>query len=738
MPGFSKLRPALPIAIQRYFDVSLYLLVLTGVGTLASTGTLGVPTVVFVGSALVFRGYLLAEKRTLVIPVRWTSILTIVYVIFYLADYFLISREFLGSTVHLVLFVLVVRLFSAQRERDHYLLMIISFLMVLAAAVLTVDSIFLATFGAFIFMAIITSILMEMKHASAKATFQSANPLYGMAHRRMAFSLVRVVPGLVFLIFLGGSAIFFLLPRASAGYLGSFAEGTDLTTGFSDHVELGSIGRLQQSNALVMHIAIDNDKNGAFDLKWRGISLNVFDGRTWSDSRAKYAIPSRPGGKFVLFHRTEPPEQVEALKPVRSIHYRVLMEPMGSSVFFLAPKGQSLQGSYRLITEDDGEAVFNEDAEHPITEYEATSNIGKPDGSLLRLTGNLYPEDIRSDYEQTPSLDPRIPRLAQQITSQAHNNYDRALAIENYLRTHFGYTLQLSRTRPHDPLAEFLFIRKQGHCEYFASSMAIMLRTLGIPSRVVNGFTTGEFNDLTSQYLVRESNAHSWVEAYFPGYGWITFDPTPAGAIEPRTGWNRAALYMDAMASFWRDWVVSYDTSHQSTLKQIATQGSTHWLQRVRRWAGKEYGLMLSAASRTQAKMAGRPVRWGLLGLLAAIMLTLVATARRWLQMFRRVSLSSNPGKFPRDAAAIWYERMVRRLARKGWRKLPSHTPAEFLASIEDEMVKDQVAKFTTIYESARFGGSAEDASSLPRLYEEISYAGEGKNATGDKGRGRQ
>ena len=291
MPGSAKLRPSLPIAIQRYFDVSLYLLVLTGVGTLASTGTLGFPTVVLVGGALVFRGYLLAERRTLVIPERWTSILTIVYVAFYLADYFLISREFLGSTVHLVLFVMVVRLFSTQRERDHYLLMVISFLMVLAAAVLTVDSTFLATFGAFILMAIITSILMEMKHASSRATFQSANPVDSMAHRRMAFSLVRVVPGLVVLIFLGGSAIFFLLPRASAGYLGAFSEGTDLTTGFSDHVELGSIGSIQQSNSLVMHIAIDGDNNGGFDLKWRGISLNRFDGRTWSDTHPKYAIP---------------------------------------------------------------------------------------------------------------------------------------------------------------------------------------------------------------------------------------------------------------------------------------------------------------------------------------------------------------------------------------------------------------------------------------------------------------
>ena len=108
--------------------------------------------------------------------------------------------------------------------------------------------------------------------------------------------------------------------------------------------------------------------------------------------------------------------------------------------------------------------------------------------------------------------------------------------------TNFGYTLEMSRVAPADPLADFLFVRKQGHCEYFASSMAIMLRTLGIPSRVVNGFRTSEFNDVTGNYVVRASSAHSWVEAYFPGQGWVSFDPTPGGVPGGVTGWGRAAL----------------------------------------------------------------------------------------------------------------------------------------------------------------------------------------------------
>jgi hypothetical protein len=720
MPASAEVRPlSLPRAIDRYFEVALYLLVLTGVGTLASTGTLDLPTVIFVCSALVFRGYLLAKKRKMVIPERWTTVLTIGYVIFYITDYFLLSGGFLAATVHLVLFVMVVRLFSAQRDRDHYFLFILSFLMVLAAAVLTVDSIFLASFGVFIGMAIVTCILMEMKHASAKAAFQSGNLSGRLPHRRMAVSIASVVPVLVLLIFLGGAAIFFLLPRVSVGYLGTFAGGSDLTTGFSDHVELGSIGRIQQSSSVVMHIRVDGDKNGSFDLKWRGITLNLFDGRTWLDSHGKYAALRLPDGRFAL--RPED-GKLGSARSSQSIHYRILMEPMGSSVFFLAPTATTLRGEFRIVAQDDGGAVFNADAEHVITQYDATSMIGSPTGAQLQEAYGSYPAETVLDYLQLPPLDPRIPKLAQLITAGKDNNYDRAVAIESYLRSHFGYTLQLSRTPPRDPLAEFLFLRKQGHCEYFASSMAIMLRTLRIPSRVVNGFRTGEFNDLTSQYVVRESDAHSWVEAYFPGYGWVSFDPTPVN-VGSRLGWSRAMLYMDALASFWREWVISYDSTHQHSLETMATRGSLQWFQQARTWMREEYGTLMGAASRTQAKVVKRPARRVVLGLFAAVVLALVTSGPRCLQFFRRVRLSARPSKSPRVAATIWYERMTRRVARKGWRKMPAQTPAEFIRCIEDPMVREQVAKFTARYESARFGGSAEDASSLPQLYQEISNA---------------
>src|SRR4029077_11163731 len=116
----------LAAAIRRYFDVALYLLIFTGFGTLASTGRLDLPTVLLVTLALLFRGYVLARRRQVLLSARWTNILTVACVEFYISDAMVISRAFLGATVHLVLFVMLVRLFSAQKDRDHYLLAVLA------------------------------------------------------------------------------------------------------------------------------------------------------------------------------------------------------------------------------------------------------------------------------------------------------------------------------------------------------------------------------------------------------------------------------------------------------------------------------------------------------------------------------------------------------------------------------------------------------------------------------------
>ncbi|MGD0823432.1 MAG: DUF3488 and transglutaminase-like domain-containing protein [Terriglobales bacterium] len=711
-------------AIERYFNLALYLLVLSGFGALASTGGLDLPAVVLVGMALVFRGYQLLTRREFSIPERWTTLLTLIYVFVYLGDYVFLSRSFLGATIHLVLFAMVVRLFSLQKTRDHYMLAALSFGMVLAAAVLTVGSVFLLSFAGFLLVAVITFVLMEMRHSVVSESSHALDPRGAAAGvlspsvsptQRMAYALLAIAPALMLMILAGSFLIFFLLPRVSSRYLSAFTPTSDVSTGFTDRVQLGRIGQIQQSNSAVMHIEIENDLAGAYDLKWRGIALSSFNGREWTNSYDQTQL--RPGldGSYRLAPGRDPRAAAG-----RSIRYRVLMEPLGTNVFFLAERPQKLMGNFRQVSMDSGGAVYDNDADHPINRYEAESQLAAIDSDELRVAPNTVPRGME-EYLKLPPLDIRISKLAEKITAAAPSNYDKAVALEQYLSTHFGYTLELPRSLPQDPLADFLFARKRGHCEDFASSMAVMLRSLGVPSRIVTGFRGGEFNDLTGQYVVRASDAHSWVEAYFPGSGWVSFDPTPAASVPTRTGWSRMQLYVDAAASFWREWIINYDSSHQRTLGKDAANNTRHFLEDARRWVVQQHRAMLRSARRAHGRFSKFPVRWlgGVVGLVA-VLLTLV-NLRRMVGGIRARSLRAHPGRAPRESAALWYERMVSRMARLGWRKSPSQTPLDFVAAIQEAALQKKVARFTRAYESARFGESVDDAQSLPELFRDIT-----------------
>ncbi|MGA8437012.1 MAG: DUF3488 and transglutaminase-like domain-containing protein [Candidatus Sulfotelmatobacter sp.] len=716
-------------AVNKYFELSLYLLVLMGFGTLASTGGLDRPTILLVGAALAFRGYLLAERRHVVISERWTTPLTIAYFVFYAVDYFLLSRAFLAATVHLVMFAVVVRTFSLRRDRDCTTLAILAFLMVLASAVLTVDSVFLFFFAGFMLTAVVTFILMEMRRSGRGAKFQARHSRDEHEHRHLAFSLARITPALVVMIFGGAAALFFLMPRMSAGYLGGYSFGTDLSTGFSDRVQLGRIGQIQQSDAVVMHIQIDGDKSGQYELHWRGVALANFDGKDWSNLHQRYDLQREPDGEFAVPHFNPggfpaygSRAQTASATPSRLIRYHVLLEPIGTNVFFLAPWGRLIAGPYRALSFDAGGAIYDVDNQHPVSEYEAESDIARPSPAQLQAAGNTNPQ-FATAYLQLPALDPRIPRLAAQITGSASNSYDKAVALEVYLKTHYGYTLKLLGSPVADPLANFLFERKQGHCEYFASSLAVMLRTLGIPSRVVNGFRSEEFNDVTGNYVIRAKNAHAWVEAYFPGYGWITFDPTPGGAIGTPEGWDRALLYLDAAESFWREWVISYDFSHQYILGRAALSGTRTTWERARMWARQRYASLLNWARRRQRGAEKSPAGWLGGALAVGLLLLLLANAARVARMIHRRRLQAHPERSPNQAAALWYERMAQHLARRGVKKSSAQTPHEFVRIIEDERLRTRVGRFTEAYESARFGSSSHDAQRLPQLYEEVELA---------------
>jgi transglutaminase-like putative cysteine protease len=463
-----------------------------------------------------------------------------------------------------------------------------------------------------------------------------------------------------------------------------------------------------------MHVQVDGDAVGAMQLKLRGVTLDKFDGKSWSNTDdRKMAIRRGPDGRFNL--------RLRNVSPLGSpVHYRVTMEPFLSEVFFLLATPNSLQGNYRALSEDTAGDVYDQDTDHPIASYEADSVLRLPTRAHLNGTSRTVAPEVSPSYLQLPALDPRIASLAEQITAKAAGPAEKASAIENYLRSHYGYTLQLPQTPPRDPIANFLFVRREGHCEYFASTMAVMLRSLKIPSRVVNGFSGGEFNDINSRYVIRASDAHSWVEAYIPGEGWMEFDPTPSGGAQAQTTWNRFMLYMDAMASFWREWVINYDLAHQFRLSQDAGRGSRAMVGRAQLWGRTQYARMLNWARKTQDQIGQSTVKWGMRALALFFIGLVIAAVPRMIALARRFRLARRPRKSPQAAATIWYERMLRQTARRGWNKTPAQTPEEFISTIGEAQLKSKVLTFTEHYEKARFGKSPEEASRLPELYEEI------------------
>jgi hypothetical protein len=704
------------IAIERFFQTSLYLLVLSGFMLLASTGKLDVISVLVVTVALLLRGALLFRGREFTIPEQWTNYFTIAYVAFYAMDYFLISRSFINATVHLTLFSMAVKLFGVYRERDNIYLALLSFGMVLSAAVLTVDSTFFFGLALFLLLATATFISMEMRRSARQSSGWAREHAGDERKLRSTLSITTFV--LLLGVLVAAVALFFALPRRTGGYLGAFAPNNQFVSGFSDSVELGQIGQIQQSSVVVMHIQIAGDTTGRHSLLWRGVALSLFDGRRWQSPENFVVLIPRFRSYDLRKYQAEGDDS-SLRSPRANLQYRVSMEPVGTNVFFFAGRPTMLRGDYGALSMDYNGSLFNNGARGPINEYEATSEILEGSAADLASAGRDYPPAISLNYLQLPNMDPRVAVLARQITASAANDYERAQSIENYLQTHFAYTLDLGDRVPADPIAYFLFDRKRGHCEYFASSMAVMLRTLGIPARIVNGFRGGEFNDVTGSYIIRAREAHSWVEVYFPGHGWSAFDPTPAASFSPSSGWRRALLYLDAAKEFWHDWVINYDLMHQLEVSRRADEVGRGFFRDVdTRWR-RFYQSMVDRARHARTAISPAKAAGWIVLVLAGLLF--IFNLRRILRTLRQRRLANNPTSAPKLAATIWYERMAACVGEQGWEKRPSQTPAEFVRIIEDPALRRSVERFTERYQRARFGDSAEDARQLPELFEEVA-----------------
>jgi transglutaminase-like putative cysteine protease len=367
---------------------------------------------------------------------------------------------------------------------------------------------------------------------------------------------------LIILIIAIATPLFFFIPRVGGAGIGADPGGVSTRSGFSDRIQLGGIGRIQQNDEVVMRVRLDG-KDTSGSLRWRGIALDTFDGQGWSKSRPNSREPRAKGEDRDVI-------QVDYATGRESLLLQTIyLEPLDTPVLFAAPRAVGVQGSFSILMRDVYGAIYVQRPGERIS-YRVLSDTSVPLPQALRADRSAYPIQY-ANYLQLPNtFDKRIEELAAAVTESARNRYDAAYMVENYLQTQFGYTLE-QKAGGSDPVADFLFNVREGHCEYFATSMALMLRSQGIAARVVTGFQQGDYNETADVFVVRQRHAHAWVEVYFPGEdAWVTFDPTPAagqgtevvgGGLKDRFG-----KYLEALEMFWIQYFVAFDNQEQRSL----------------------------------------------------------------------------------------------------------------------------------------------------------------------------
>ena len=616
---------------------------------------------------------------------------------------------------HLILFLSAVKLLQRKADRDWFFLYLISFFEVLMAAGLTARPAFLATLILYLLCALSTVVAFEIQKARRKVTATQTRllvPPDSTLFRRLPMRLWRrryletrrlplVSLGLLVLIVALALPFFLIAPRTASSALKRGGNGFSGFIGFSDIVTLGEIGRLKGNDEIFMHVRVEN-ANGAprTGLRWRGVALDTFTGIAWKKSAVAASFEDQKDDRgFFKLGTTEDLGNLTA--------QTFYLEPVDTPVLFGAPRILGVQGKLPFVRIDSEGSIQTRPHDQERVVYTVYSDTTEPSPSALRSDGLRYLVEFARYLELPAKLDPRIGELAQSIIQRSggRNGYDAARAIESHLRDNYGYSLDL-KAGGRDPLADFLFNVKAGHCEYFATAMAVMLRTHGIASRVVNGFLPGEYNETAGAYTVRQSDAHSWVEVYFPKTkSWVTFDPTPPAGrtARVRTGLAGAlSKYSEALELMWFQYVVGYDKQEQRSLATSLRKD----LFDLRRSSS-------SALARAQSLLPviARPGVFVLIISSGLIVIIFFAGRVRRFGWHRGLRVWVTGSDFE-SSRVDFYERLLAILEKQGVKRQPDQTPREFAAAIA---IPDAV-RITDVYNRVRFAGQSPTREELSEL----------------------
>ena len=675
------------------FQICTYLLVLDGLAALALAGLLEPSWWVFVLLVVAASWWQEAVRARVTAVVRHHQLLMLLAVGFFALDLLYLAESLLDGFVHLLLFVLFYKLYTRRTLRDARDILLLAFFMLVGASTLTVSVGFLLILVVFLLVGTwVLGLYHVMWEAERNAPDQAAALVEShllVTPSLLGLSLVASIASLLFTLL-----FFFVIPRVGQAALPLKARLGEMVSGFSDRVELGSFGTIQTDPTVVMRVQFPEgpaSPENLGGLRWRGVAFDHFNGREWSVSRpARRILPPAFGGYMAL-------ARARGTGPV--ITQEIYLEPIAPEVLFAAPRLLGVILSAGPLSVDSLDSVGSPVLQARLR-YRAISELEVPTRRSPPAERALSGEE-RAHYLQLPALSPRIHALAREVTQGSPDGWAAALRLSAHLQTTLRYSLELKQTPGLDPLEDFLFVSRSGNCEYFATSLAVLLRSLGIPARVVNGFQRGEWNPYGGYFAVRQRDAHSWVEAYFPEHGWMTLDASPRGEFD--SSWIPSATlqYLDAFRMRWHRYVVNWSLGDQIRASGSAWQRALYWRRAV-----FEGGLSIPGGKREAA------IAVGLAGALAVAIFLWRRGPALTLTRLRRPS------------QVLVYERMLKRLARLGLRPGHAETAREFCGRVVLRLPdrRDAVTELTRAYETVRFGGSAMGEEELARLWRLVDH----------------
>jgi transglutaminase-like putative cysteine protease len=667
--------PASPPAVAEplVLRVALYLLVADGLVALHLADILSAPVALAVAAAAAATWSPPAALTRLGATPRLSTAVAILAAGVSLLDLIHLAHSALDALARLLIFLLLYRLLTRSALKDVRDIAFLSFFMLVVAAPATSGVGFLFAFLAFLVLGTWTLMLYHVLSESERAGGGRRLP-ERVGRDLLGLSVVAAAATIVIT-----TVLFFVIPRVGQAALPLRGAAGRMVTGFSERVELGSLGEIERDTSVVMRVHVPDEHLAPEQLpglRWRGIVFDRFDGRAWSVGEPARALLQRTRGG--------PPVGQWIIGPYRGtgpiLRQEVYLEPLGSQVLFAAPRALRFSVRADEMTVDDMGSVAVSSAAsrlHYVVESELEADRGR-----FHAGGWSRPVDAatRARYLELPPLPPRIEALARKVAGDLADPAAAAARLSEHLATTYRYTLVLDRTTTLDPVDEFLFVRRSGNCEYFAAALAVMLRSIGIPARVVGGFQRGEWNPYGRYFMVRFSDAHSWVEAW-SGTGWITFDPSPRVAADG-AGAGGLAMYLDALRTRWYRYVVNWSVQDQA-------------------FAALKVRDLAIATRDWKPAWPRASLSWPVLATGLAV-LALVAGVAVW-----RVARPPAGARAAAPPVPAFYRRALRALARRALRPAPGETAREFAERVAraEPAWAPPVARLTVAYERVRFGG---------------------------------